>query len=121
MNVEHPADLAFMRFLNHELPESEAAELRRHLSVCRECMELYLDMREMEDSGLFRKKSAGTAVLPPYPGFETDGYAGSASMSAAAFTDSPLDDSPEFEDLADADIDDIAAGLPDDFSDGDFS
>ena len=44
MNVEHPADLAFMRFLNHEFPESEAAELRRHLSVCRECMELYLDM-----------------------------------------------------------------------------
>lgn len=121
MNVEHPSDLAFMRFLNHELPESEAAELRRHISVCRECMELYLDMREMEDSGLFRKESAKTEVLPPYPSFETNGYAGGAPMSAAAFTDSPLDDSPEFEDLADADIDDIAAGLPDDFSDGDFS
>lgn len=85
MNNEHPTDLCFLRFLSGELPAEETAAVRRHLAVCRECMELYLDMREMEDAGIFAKRKTASALLPPYPLPELDNGFGGGNIAAAAF------------------------------------
>lgn len=114
MNNEHPTDLCFLRFLSGELPAEESAAVRRHLAVCRECMELYLDMREMEDAGIFAKRKTALAPLPPYPLPELDNGFGGGNIAAAAF-DGSADAGLREDDLSDLSDIDVAA----DFDSGD--
>lgn len=93
MNTEHPSDIIFFRFLKGALPENEAAEVRLHLCECRECMESYLNMREMEQLGILEPRRGGKRSAPVYPLFGIDcGYGGaSGAVAAAAFSDSADD------------------------------
>lgn len=93
MNTEHPSDITFFRFLKGELPENEAAEVRLHLCECEECMESYLNVREMEQLGLLEPRKAVSRPAPSYSVLGVDaGYGGAfGSVAAAAFSDAEGD------------------------------